>query len=301
MGAGEALALGALAIFSANAFLVRAASARLEQGLGFLVALAANVVFAGLLVLVQVVASGGLPAGTWRAAALFGVSGIFATYLGRRGYFRSVQTMGPSRAAAVQVTNPVFALAIAWVLLGQRLRLVDLVALALVVGGLVLAAQVRSPALADLPRRHTRLPVALLAPALLAAACYALGNVARAAAVQEWAAPAMGGLLASVAGAGAYAAFHIRPARVVGQVRTADRRGLWLWFAAGTLTISGQICVIAASAHVPVAVAVAISSALPAVVLPVSFWVLRDVEGLSARTAGGVALVVAGVVALVLG
>lgn len=298
---GDALALAALAVFSANAFMVRAASARLDQGLGFLVALAANIVFAGALVAVQVGVQGGLPPATWRAAGLFLLSGILATYLGRRGYFRSVQAIGPTRAAAIQVTNPVFAMAFAWVLLGQHLRPLDVVALVLVVCGLYLAGQVRPAGADGRPARHVRIPVVVLLPAVAAAGFYALGNVARAAAVQEWAVPVVGGFLASLSGAAAYALIHVRPSSLLAELRAADRRGLWLWFAAGTLTITGQICVIAASYHLPVAVAVAISSALPIVVLPISVWVLRNVEGVTARTAGGVGLVVAGVVGLVLG
>src|SRR3954463_8095087 len=99
---GDTLALGALGLFSCNAFIVRAASARLEQRLGFLVALAANVAVAGLAVLAYGIVSG-ISTAVGSAVLWFMVAGILSSYLGRRGYFRSVETMGPSRAAAVQV------------------------------------------------------------------------------------------------------------------------------------------------------------------------------------------------------
>jgi len=86
----------------------------------------------------------------------------------------------------------------------------------------------------------------------------------------------------------------------VADLRAADRRGLLLWSVAGATTIAGQICVIAATVHIPVAVAVAISSATPVLIIPVSVLVLRNVEAIRPRTVLGALLIVAGVVTLVL-
>jgi drug/metabolite transporter (DMT)-like permease len=294
---GDALALGALGLFSCNAFIVRAASARLEQGLGFLIALAANVVVAGLAVLLHAVVSGLTPA-VGSAVLWFMVAGILSSYLGRRGYFRSVQTMGPSRAAAVQASNPVFALLFAWGFLHETLELIALAGLAVSVLGLYLTSQV--PGDRTAARSSRSLPLAVVGPALLAAVSYGLGNVARGAAVDDWGEPLVGGLLGAVTGILAYLLVGVPVRRLAGDLRAADRRGIWLWSLAGAVTIAGQIAVIAATAYLPIAVAVAISSALPVVVIPASVLFLGTADRVTRRTVAGGALIVGGVVAMVL-
>lgn len=296
---GELLAVLALVLFSCNAFVVRAAAVRLEQGLGFLVALAANVGAAVVAVLLQLLLAGPVPQPPWTAVALFLLGGVLANYLGRRGYFRSVELIGPSRAAAIQVTNPAFALFFAWGLLRETVTAVDLAAVATVLLGLVLASL--RPAL-RLGRwgRPRMLPMAHLLPAVVAALCYALGNVVRGAAVRQWEEPLVGGLLGALSGTLCYVLLHVRVRDVVAQVRAADRRGLGLWWVAGTLAIGGQVSVIGATAHIPVGIAVAISSAMPVIVIPVSVLVLRNRERVTPAMVAGAVLILGGVSAMLL-
>ncbi len=68
----------------------------------------------------------------------------------------------------------------------------------------------------------------------------------------------------------------------------------------GVLTIGAQTCLIAASLYIPVAIAVVISSAVPAVVLPVSFLFLRRTESIGIGTSVGILFILAGVAGLVL-
>jgi drug/metabolite transporter (DMT)-like permease len=299
---GDVLALGALLLFSVNAFVVRAASARLEQGLGFLVALVANVGFAALVVGCQLLVDGAVPRPSFSAFMLFLAAGVLSSYLGRRGYFRSVQTMGPSRATAVQVTNPVFALVFAWVLLDEHLAGRDLLAMGVVVGGLFLTSQVPRASTGDAQGRGiARIPFPVLAPALFAALCYALGNVARGSAVNQWQEPVVGGLLGAVSGTAAYLLFHVPVRELVAYVRAADRRGLVLWSFAGAITIAGQIALIGATSYIPVAIAVAISAALPILVIPASVLLFKNTEQVRPQTVLGAVLIVGGVCTLVLG
>jgi drug/metabolite transporter (DMT)-like permease len=300
---GELLAVAGLVLFSGNAFVVRAAAVRLEQGMGFLVALAANVVAAALAVLGQLLLTGAVPRPSWQPVVLFLVGGVLANYLGRRGYFRSVELIGPSRASAIQVTNPAFALALAWVLLGESVSRLDLVAVVTVLVGLVLASlrPDRRPALhPGLRRGPALLPMAHLLPAVVAALCYGLGNVVRSSGVRQWQEPLVGGLLGALAGTLCYVAVHVPVRTVLAQVRVADRGGLALWGLAGTLAIGGQVAVIAATVHIPVGIAVAISSALPVLVIPVSVLLLRNTEGVTPATVGGALLILVGVSAMLL-
>lgn len=298
---GNALALTALVLFACNAFVVRAASQRLEQGLGFLVVLAANVAFSALATVTVLIIRGGLPRPSWSAVVLFLVGGVLSTYLGRRGYFRSVELMGPSRAASVQVTNPVFAAVFAWALLGERLRLWDALAMAVVVVGLLLTSQVPRPSIEGVAsRRMTRMPLALLLPAVVASVCYALGNVARGGAVQQWNEPVVGGFLGALSGTVGYLLFHVSFRKLAADVRAANRRGLALWAGAGTITMAGQMAVIAATAHIPVGIAVAISAATPVLVIPASVLLFRNSDRVRIRTAVGACLIIGGVAGLVL-
>jgi drug/metabolite transporter (DMT)-like permease len=110
---GSLLAVLALGLFSANVFVVRSATARLDQQVGFLVALVANVVFGGLLFAADLARRTDGFALDMGALWTFAVAGVLASYLGRRGFFRSVETLGPSRASAVQISNPMFAAVLA--------------------------------------------------------------------------------------------------------------------------------------------------------------------------------------------
>ncbi|PZF79922.1 hypothetical protein C1I92_28635, partial [Jiangella anatolica] len=139
----------------------------------------------------------------------------------------------------------------------------------------------------------------LLAPAIVATASYGLGNVLRGAAVADWTEPIAGGLLGAIAGTLAYLVFHVSPRGFVERVRRADRRGIAWWTLTGGLTIGGQMSVIGSAAHIDVAVAVAISSALPMVVIPVSVVLLRIREGVTVVTALGALLITGGVAWLV--
>lgn len=298
---GELLAVLALLTFSVNAFLVRAATRRLDQGLGFLVALIANIGSAGLAVLGQLIISGGITRPPWTAVGLFLLGGLLANYLGRRGYFRSVQLLGPSRASAIQVTNPAFAVAIAWGLLRETISMIEMLAIGGVLAGLVLTSlKPVSDQTARSGQERGMVHLWQVAPAVVAAAAYGLGNVVRGAAVRQWEEPLVGGLLGALSGTAVYVLLHVSVREVVGEIRSADRTGLALWWGVGTLAIAGQICVIGATARIPVGIAVAISSAMPIIVMPISLLVLRNRERLTAWTATGAGLIVAGIATMVL-
>ena len=119
--------------------------------------------------------------------------------------------------------------------------------------------------------------------------------------MRQWEQPLVGGLLGALSGTVIYVLLHVSVREVVGQVRLADRLGIVLWWGVGTLAIAGQMAVIAATARIPVGVAVAISSALPIIVMPISVLVLRNREQVTVWNAGGAGLIVAGVATMVLG
>jgi drug/metabolite transporter (DMT)-like permease len=316
---GELLALTALLCFSANVLLLNVSSRRLKQEVGFLLALGTNVLFAGLLVLGQYTILGQPFRPQWSAIGWFVLGGLLTSYLGRWCFFLSVRNIGPTRASSLQITNPMFAAAAAWIFLGEALPPLASVFLLSVVGGLWLTTRVRAPAGEPVPvavavpeGRAGMVPVAGEAPAggslpprqvllaLLGAMAYGIGNVVRGAGVRDWEAPVFGSLVGAAAGLVIFAVFHTDVRSLVADVRRGDRLGIWLWVLSGVITIVAQMCVIGATLYIPVAVAVVISAAIPVVILPVSVIFLRRSESVTVSTAVGALFVFAGVTGLIL-
>jgi drug/metabolite transporter (DMT)-like permease len=316
---GEALSLLSLLLFSSNALLVTVAAPRLGQDVGFLLALGSNVLFSGLLVLSQHLILGrGLDV-HWAPLVMFAIGGLFTSYFGRRLFFLSVQSIGPSRATSLQITNPVFAAIISWLFLGEVLGSSAIGFIAAVIIGLYLTtrvptarrvpvavatdgAETRLPDLEPDPpaTAHTGLPKREVVLALVGAFSYAVGNVVRSSGVREWNEPILGGFVGAVAGTLAYLLLHTKVRSLVDTVRKADRAGVWLWTLSGVLTISAQVSLMAATRHIPIAVGVVVSAALPIIVIPVSVLLLNNKEAVTGRTVMGGLLILAGVAGLLL-
>lgn len=316
---GELLALGALLGFSGNVLLVNSSSRRLKQEIGFLLALGTNVLFAGLLVIVQYVVLGQPFRPEWPAIGWFVLGGLLTSYLGRWCFFLSVRNIGPTRASSLQITNPVFAAAAAWIFLGEALPPLAIVFVLVVVGGLWLTTRGRSPAPepvpvavggTDEPARAAAVPgrtpprrsltASQIGLALLGAVAYGVGNVVRSAGVREWKAPVFGSLVGATAGLVLFVVIHTDLRSLAAEVRRGDRLGIWLWVLSGVLTIVAQMSVIGATLYIPVAVAVVISAAIPVVIVPVSVLFLRRTESVTVGTAMGALLVLTGVTGLIL-
>jgi len=307
---GEALALLALLLFSTNVLVVKIASPRLGQDVGFLLALGSNVVFAALLFGGERLVRPDPFVIEWDAVGAFAVGGLFTAYLGRRLFFRSVQTVGASRASALQITNPVFAALIGWAVLGESLGPAGLVFVLLVIGGLYLASRLpeRIPVPApagdvppvDIAPSPTALPRREVVIALVGALSYAVGNVIRSSAVRDWDQAVFGGLLGAVCATLVYLVVHTDVRRLAQRLRTAPASGLWLWGLSGVLTISAQISLIASTRTIPVAVGVVVAAAIPLIVVPAGALLFGNTEGVTSRTVAGIVLIFGGVAGLIL-
>ena len=302
IGVGELLAVTSLVLFSSNALLVGPAIKRLSQDLGFLLALASNVSLAALVVLGQYALLGGPGSPPeWDAIGMFAVGGLLTSYLGRWFWTRSIATIGPTRASAVQITNPLFAAVFAWILLDEALPPVAVLCLLSVLVGLNFTSyRRRDPELRPANPRGGSVTLPQLGIGLLGALAYGLGNVARGAGVRDWQAPVVGSLIGAAVGLVAYGLVNTDLRKLRSAVRGADRAGRRLWLLSGVLTIGAQTCQIAATQYIPVAVAVVISVSVPVIVLPVSVLFLRRSEAIGLPTTAGVLLILVGVAGLVL-
>ncbi len=307
---GEALALLALLLFSTNVLVVKIATPRLALDVGFLLALGSNVVFAALLFVGERVVRPGPFVVAWVPLLGFAIGGLFTTYVGRRQFFRSVQTIGPSRASALQITNPVFAALVGWLVLGESLGWTAALFGLLVLGGLYLTTRTsaRTPVpvangeltAADAVPAPTAVPRREIAIALLGAMSYGIGNVIRSGAVRAWDEAVFGGFLGAACAIVVYLVVHTDLRQLAARLREAPRSGISLWALSGVLTISAQIALIASTRTIPVAVGVVIAAAIPLLVVPFSIVFFRNAEGVTARTVVGILLIFGGVAGLVL-
>jgi len=82
------------------------------------------------------------------------------------------------------------------------------------------------------------------------------------------------------------------------RIRAADRSSVRLYAFGGVLTITAQMCMVAAMRYIPVAVATVITMCTPLVVIPASYWLLRNRERFGVETLIGAAVTMGGVLAI---
>ncbi|TVY09180.1 DMT family transporter [Paenibacillus cremeus] len=296
---GEFLALLALVLFSVNVIVTKAASGRVHLDVGFVISIFVNVVFSGLLLIIRLLTSS-QPVGFHGFGLLmFMVSGLLSSYLGRSLYFDSIAKLGPSKASTYMVSSPLFTFVISWLFLREMLSWQELIAIVVVLTGLFLVSYS--------PKRNDQRQASwknLIQPgawfALLGALSYALGNITRGAGIRDWNEPILGGFFGALTGLLLHLLLNKQARTVVSSLRTADRRGVWLYALSGGLTISAQIGHIAAMHYIPISIATLITTAQPLLVIPLSYFLLKNQEALQLRTILGSALVLLGIGALLL-
>jgi drug/metabolite transporter (DMT)-like permease len=265
---GIALALVALAGFSANVMVARVGGARVPINAGYLVAVVVNVVFAAVLLVGQLVARPEPLQWSATGTLLFALAGFFSTYLGRWFMYESVARLGPARTSAFQVSSPLFTFLIALVFLGEALTAQALAGMVATALGLLLislrGARV-APVVGKEATRHSRLRSAWLV-GLASSAAYAVGNVMRGAGVRAWDEPIAGALIGAVAGIACHFAFTPGRRQMLRGLRGAHRGGLALFALSGVLTIVAQVCTIAAMKLAPVAIVALITLCTPLLV-----------------------------------
>lgn len=293
---GVAYSLLAMVAFAANILVTRYAVARMPVESGFFIVLATNVLFPAALFGAELAVRAAPYAWHWQGAGMFALGGVIGTFLGRRFLFDTVKLLGPSRASVFHSTAPAFALLAAWLLAGEVLGLYEIALMAVVWLGLWLTqprAGSRQSVGADVLRKG-------FAAGLLTVAGFGFGNVLRGLAMREWHEAALGTVIASLAAFACQVVVTRRWERIGGQLRAADRAAVLLYVACGVFTSLGSIFVSLAMTHIEIALAVLVVHTTPLVIFPVSVFVLKNREELSARTVLGASLVLAGIAFLAL-
>jgi len=220
------------------------------------------------------------------AALLFALVGILFPALVTLFTFASNDRLGPSVTASVSSTAPLFALAAALVILGERIPIRALVATLAVVGGVVLLSW-RS---AVLVRRALWLP-------LTGAALRGLAQVLAKAGLALWPNP----FAASLIGYGVSTLTVTVADRLARGERPRYRRAAVLWFMATGLLNGGAVLLMyLALSAARVSLVAPVVAAYPLVTLILGAALLRE-ERLGGRAIGGALLIVAGIAYLVSG
>lgn len=288
---GIAYALLAMLAFATNIVITRYAVARLPVEAGFFIVLATNVLFPAAIFAGELALREAPYAWNWTGAWMFAVGGVIGTFLGRRFLFDAVKLLGPSRASVFHSTSPAFALVAAWLLAGELLGAYELALMALVWLGLWLT-QPRAGS------QHALAPEILrkgFIAGLLTVAGFGFGNVIRGIAMREWHEAALGTVIASTAAFACQVVVTRNWPKIAAQLRGADRTALLLYTGCGVFTSLGSIFISVAMTKIEIALAVLVVHTTPIVIFPVSVWLLKNREELSARTVLGAALVLAGI------
>lgn len=223
------------------------------------------------------------------AAALFAGVGLFFPALVALLNFESNRLMGPSIAGAVSGTAPVFAVLLAVILLGERLRTFQILGIAAIAGGVMLMYRSERRPHAPWSLWMLALPVAAAATRGAVQPIIKLG-------LEWWPDPivavVIGYTISSVVLVGA-AAVHNG-----GLARHFSHRGA-LWFAAvGICNGLAVLSMYAALGRGPVALVSPLVASYPLVTVLLSGALLKG-ERASLQLAAAVVVTVAGVVLLV--
>ena len=297
----------ALILFTVAILATKAASSRIALSTGFLIATAVNVVFAAAALVVQMTLRGEGLSWNGKALLLFAAAGVFATYLGRWFFYESVVRFGPAKASIFQISSPLFAALLAWLLLGERLSVWAAVGMLVAVSGLALIAykpgffKTTKPGVPSIASGFSaRILQSVFLLGLFSSGAYAVGNLLRGAAVRGWPEPIAGALIGALTGLVTHYLFSADKASLMTRLRAAEPQGLWLFALVGAANISGQITTIASMQYIPLAVAALVGLCTPLLVFPISYLLFKNQERVTPTVLAGGAFTLLGMVVVVL-
>ena len=315
---GEFLAIVALVLFSSNIVLTKVATSKLNINLGFLISVGMNVFFAFFLFLIQLFFfSEGTINWNTKGFFLFLIGGVFSTYLGRWFFFETIDKLGPTRASAFQVSNPLFTTLIAWIFLGETLHWIDVTAIILILVGLFFVSYIPqfttakkevAAGMEQIEETHEANRSFIIKKfvqsgfmlAFLSSLSYAVGNVVRGIGIQNWQQPILGGLLGAIVGLVLHSVTNKNTRHFFKEIKEADTTGVALFALSGVITISAQISVIGAMHYIPISIANLITLSTPVLVMPISYFLFKNSEGVTYLTIMGIILVLGGIMLVVL-
>ncbi len=305
---GVTLAFVAMAIYGACIVTVAAAAKGMSSGPGSLLAATAGVPVGIIIVLMHGPGGQGVSVPTLWSVVSFALAGICSTYLGRWLVFKSIERLGPSGSAGLQSISPLITAAFGWIFLGEVIGTIGFVGIAMGIAGLLAMSigidhsqrMAALPALAMRAESRRGFISATLLVGVGSAAAYSLGHVFRASGVRQWNEALLGALIGAVAGVMVLALANLRRMPEYVRQARAKPKAARIYLGVGGFQFLAQALVIASMKYIPAGMAALISMCTPLVVLPVSYFALRNDERLSWVTVLGIALTLTGITMVVL-
>jgi drug/metabolite transporter (DMT)-like permease len=303
---GVLLALAAGMFFGLSNITVRRAQlqGRVDQFTGLFVGVAVNNGLNLLLLAGFVLFGAPFPPLNLPASLYFGASGLLTSFLGRELLFKSIRRIGPSRAAALKISAPVFTVLLGVLVLQEKIALPAFFGIALILAATYFislellrihkaSGEDPDPAVSAPPRdgSYRRGMVG----AVLAGLALGAGNVFRKLGVIHYASPLPGVSISSFAALLFMLALLARQGRLNEALRDfpALLRGGYFW--TGVLTSLALYATFTALLYAPVSIVNSIKAAEPLFTIAGSYILLHSLEAISVRFIGLTLLVIAGV------
>jgi drug/metabolite transporter (DMT)-like permease len=230
----------------------------------------------------------------------FALAGIFSTYLGRWLVFKSIESIGPSGASALQSTSPLLTALFAWVFLGEVIGWMGVSGITLAILGLMAMSRGLQKRASDhcSADGKGRVGHAMLSGSLIfgiaSSAAYSGSHLFRGSAVRVWNEPLLGATIGAAAGLLVLLLASRTKLKGYRLEILANPRGAALFTGIGVLQFIAQSLVIASMKYIPVSVAALISMCTPLIVMPLSYFLLRNHEKLNWVMALGIFITLCG-------
>lgn len=243
---------------------------------------------------------------SWKAWALFAAAGVVHFIAGRSLGYLAARALGASRATVVTTLSPLFSVALAVVLFGDRVTWSIALGGLLVILGPVLIAQ-GDRRHGDNPSSHDAVirvtPAQLKRGVLLgvgAALAWGISPILVKGGLTEANVPVLGTFISYSAAAALLGSLLVRPAVRRGFVQM-DRRGV-LWYSLAGFSVSmAQFLRYLALSQGSVTIVVLLMQAVPIFVIVLSFLINRRIESLNRYVVAGGFLVTLGTIIIATG
>jgi drug/metabolite transporter (DMT)-like permease len=239
---------------------------------------------------------GQLPSLQPTAIGFFALGGLFTVLLGRSTLFASIERIGASRAASYRVTSPLATVALAYVVLGERLSVGALIGAAVVIFGvLLLTRETRSREVRHgTEARLDRVVVAGIVLGLASAACFGTGQVFRKLGLEISSVPVLGTSVGTFVALLALGPTALRGGRWREMVGAHRSRIAWPILAAGLTSALAQYNIFYAYERSRVSTASVLGATEPVWTLLAASLLMRRQESPTWRLALSIAIICGG-------
>jgi len=297
---GGSLALLSMLTYGSCMVLISVGMRNMRSEPGSLLAAAAGVPIGLLISSFQLVWGGVGPGFNVWSVTAFALAGIFSTYLGRWLVFKSIESIGPSGASALQSTSPLMTALFAWVFLGEVIGWMGVLGITLAILGLMamsLGLQKRATdhvSVAGKARAGQGVLSGSVIFGIASSAAYSGSHLFRGSAVRVWNEPLLGATIGAAAGLLLLLLASRTKLKGYRLEILANPRSAALFVGIGVLQFIAQSLVIASMKYIPVSVAALLYMCTPLVVMPLSYFLLRNHEKLNWVMALGILITLCG-------